>query len=204
MKFSDMNQRNITRLMQGLLVLIAAIGVYEGRASIAINALISLAVTFVPAVLERDYDITIHPSLALFITGAVFLHTYGALGPYSTIWWWDHLTHVLSASIVASAGYVFMRSIDKHSEDVYIPNRLAGVFLLIIVMAFGVFWEVIEFSLGIVTEITGTKILTQYGLEDTMKDLLFDSVGAIFVAVFGEIYLSELSEQFREKFWKRT
>lgn len=194
--------KKITRILQGLLAFITLLGIYEGNASVAVNAIISLLVTFVPNILERDYNLVIHPSLALFITGAVFLHAYGALGPYRSVWWWDHLTHVLSASIVASAGYVFMRSIHEHSDDVHIPNKLAGIFLLVVVMAFGVFWEVIEFGLAFFADRTGTKILTQYGLEDTMKDLLFDSVGAILVAVFGELYLSELAEQFREKIWE--
>jgi hypothetical protein len=35
-------------------------------------------------------------------------------------------------------------------------------------------------------------ILTQYGLEDTMKDLLFDTVGGLLVALWGTAYLSDV------------
>ena len=56
------------------------------------------------------------------------------------------------------------------------------MFLLLFVMAFGVFWEVIEFALGEAARAVGNRaLLTQYGLEDTMLDLVFDVVGAVLV-----------------------
>jgi hypothetical protein len=36
-------------------------------------------------------------------------------------------------------------------------------------------------------------LLTQYGLEDTMLDLVFDTVGAVVVAVWGTAYLLDIS-----------
>ncbi|WEL23304.1 hypothetical protein [Candidatus Nanohalovita haloferacivicina] len=192
-------QRQLTRILQTSLVLIAAVGVIEGVFSITINALISLAVTFAPTYLERDFNITLDPALALWITLAVFLHSFGALGPYKNIWWWDHMTHALSSSIVAASGYIAVRALDQHSEEIHFPSKFMPVFLVAFVMAFGVIWEVIEFMTGLMAQYTGTKVLTQYGLEDTMKDLLFDSAGALLIALFGEAYLSGLIDQAVEK-----
>ena len=189
--------RKLTRILQALLLV-------EGVFSVTINALISLAVTFAPTFLERDLDIALDPVLALWITFAVFLHSFGALGPYKNIWWWDHMTHALSSSIVAAAGYITVRALDEHSEEVHLPSKYMPVFLVAFVMAFGVVWEVIEFMTGLLAQITGTKILTQYGLEDTMKDLLFDSVGALLVAFFGEAYLSGLFDQMVQRLEKKV
>lgn len=130
--------------------------------------------------------------LTLWITSAVFLHAVGTLGPYSSVWWWDHVTHTLSAAVVAGAGYSTVRALDIHSDEVEIPPRLTFVFVLIFVVAFGVTWEVLEFGVEKVGEATGQTLLTQYSLEDTMKDLIFDIVGGVIVGIWGTAYLTDV------------
>ncbi|ELY39917.1 hypothetical protein C497_04132 [Halalkalicoccus jeotgali B3] len=67
------------------------------------------------------------------------------------------------------------------------------VFILLFVLAFGVFWEVLEFAIATISPSLGLgTVLTQYGLEDTMLDLVFDTVGAIIVALWGTSHLNEL------------
>ena len=97
--------------MQVALVGLFFVGVYDLDAGVAVNAGIGLLVTYLPAVLERDYDVPMDAGLTLWITGAVFLHALGTVGLpgmeesfYRSVWWWDHLTHALSASIVAAVG----------------------------------------------------------------------------------------------------
>jgi hypothetical protein len=181
--------------MELSLVGVLFIGLDRGNVGIVVNAAIALAVTFLPAMLERDYDIPMDAGLTLWITTAVFLHAVGTLGPYSdaTFWWWDHLTHALSSSLVAAIGYATTRALDAHTEDIYFPPRFTFVFILMFVVAFGVIWEVIEFGVGGAANLLGSsKILTQYGLGDTMLDLMFDIVGGVLVAVWGTAYLSDV------------
>jgi uncharacterized membrane protein YjdF len=65
------------------------------------------------------------------------------------------------------------------------------VFILLFVMAFGVAWEVLEFTITLTAEATGNAtILTQFGLSDTMLDLVFDTIGAVIVAIWGTAYLT--------------
>lgn len=196
---SSTRKLQLTRVMQFVLVGIFALGVYRMSIGIMVNAGISLLVTFLPGVLERDYSIAMNPGIVLWIVSAVFLHAVGALGPYRTVWWWDHVTHFLSAGIVAGVGYAALRSFDEHYEEIRFPRRFVFVFLLLFVMAFGVIWEVLEFGAGGLAALTGQSVLTQYGLEDTMKDLVFDSVGAVVVAVWGEIYLSGVIQDLRAR-----
>jgi hypothetical protein len=148
--------------------------------------------------LERDYDIPMDAGLTLWITSAVFLHGLGTVGLpwsgasfYQTVWWWDHLTHALSSSVVAAVGYATTRALDRHSEAIYLPPRFTFVFVLLFVLAFGVLWEVVEFALGGLASILGSgNVLTQYGLGDTMLDLVFDTVGAVVVATWGTAHLT--------------
>lgn len=193
-------QRRLSRAMQVVLVGLVFIGLDRGNVGIVVNGVIALVVTYLPAVLERDYHIPMNAGLTLWLTSAVFLHALGTVGLpgsefsfYQTVWWWDHLTHTLSSSVVAAAGYTTVRAIDEHSDEVYLPWQFTFVFVLLFVVAFGVLWEVIEFAVGGVGALLGGgSILTQYGLGDTLLDLVFDIVGGVVVALWGTAYLGDV------------
>jgi hypothetical protein len=193
-------QRRLSRAMQIVLVGLVFIGLDRGNVGIVANSAIALGVTYLPATLERDYHIPMDAGLTLWITTAVFLHALGTVGLpgsqfsfYQTVWWWDHLTHALSASVVAAAGYATVRAIDLHTEQVYLPPQFTFVFILLFVVAFGVLWEVLEFAVGgLASLLGGDAVLTQYGLEDTLLDLVFDIVGGVLVAIWGTAYLGDV------------
>jgi len=195
---SDRRQHQASWAMEVLLVAILALGVRTGNTGVIVNTAVGLVVTQVPALLERDYGIVLDPGLTLWITSAVFFHAVGAIGLpwsdvnfYASIWWWDHFTHALSSSIVAAVGYTTVRALDRHSTDIYLPPQFTFVFILLFVLAFGVAWEVLEFTITLVAEALGNDtILTQFGLRDTMLDLLFDTIGAVVVAIWGTAHLT--------------
>ncbi|XGI84287.1 hypothetical protein ACEU6E_03290 [Halorutilales archaeon Cl-col2-1] len=189
---SESSQARISRGMQILLVIVAVYGLHRRSVGTVINSLVGLVITFLPSALERDYEIPMDARLTLWITSAIFLHAVGTLGPYSSVWWWDHVTHTLSAAVVAGAGYSTVRALDIHSDEVEIPPRLTFVFVLVFVVAFGVTWEVLEFGVEKVGEATCQTLLTQYSLEDTMKDLIFDIVGGVIVGIWGTAYLTDV------------
>lgn len=201
-------QRRLTWLMEVSLVGLLFVGLDRGSAGIVVNAGVALAVTQLPAVLERDYGVQIDPGIVLWLTTAVFLHALGTVGPFGTetsfyrsVWWWDHLTHALSSSVVAGVGYAVVRAVDVHSDEVVLPRRFMLAFLPVFVVAFGVLWEVVEFLLGELAALSGTgSVLTQYGLHDTMLDLAFDLVGAVVVAVWGTAHLSGLVDTVAGRF----
>ncbi|MFB6142176.1 MAG: hypothetical protein ABEJ30_02405 [Halorientalis sp.] len=191
-------QRRLTWAMEVGLVGMLFIGIDRGNTGIIVNTAVALGVTQLPAVLRRDYGVPMDTGLTLWLTTAVFLHALGTVGVpgsrasfYTSVWWWDHLTHLLSSSIVAAAGYATARSFDEHAPGVDLTSRFVFVFILLFVLAFGVLWEVIEFVVGELAVLLGSdSVLTQYGLEDTMLDLVFDAVGALVVAVWGTAHLT--------------
>lgn len=201
-ELGDYKARNIvSRFMQILLVLLLAWGFYSSSSKVVINSFAALIVSFLPAILERDYKIALSPAIEVWAVGAVFLHALGSIWFYSNITWWDHLTHSLSASVVAALGYATIRIIDLYYEDeVKIPRRYMFLFILITVLAFGVIWELFEFGLDVVSFYTGLDMpLAQHGMEDTMKDMTFNTFGALIVAVLGHAYLSETAQQIWDK-----
>ncbi len=193
-------QLRLTRGMQLGLVVLFGLGFARGNTGIVVNTAVAFGVSLLPAVLERDYDLPLDAGLTLWITTAVFLHALGTAGLpgmgvtfYNAYPWWDNVTHTLSSSVVAAAGYTTARAVDEHSEAVRLPPKFMFVFILIVVLAFGVFWEVVEFALGEAAALTGGRpVLTQFGLADTMMDLVFDTVGAVLVAVWGTAYLTNV------------
>ncbi|MFP4626020.1 MAG: hypothetical protein ACOC8O_00490 [Natronomonas sp.] len=196
---SPPTQRRLTRVMQAFLVGIVGYGLLTGRPKAITNGFIALAITVVPAILSRNYRLPLDPWLGTWITGAVFLHSLGSAGLYSQLPWWDHLTHAISASLVAGVGYTTVRAVDLHSDEINIPRRFFAVYLLVFVLAFGVLWELFEFGLDLVADATAISMpLAQHGLDDTIRDLIFNSIGALFVAIFGQAHLSGIAERVRE------
>ena len=198
-------QAQLSRLMQLSLVGFLFVGLYEIDVGIIVNSTFGLAITALPAVLERDYEIPMDAGLTLWITAAVFLHAFGTIGLpwmdvsfYQTVWWWDHLTHALSSSLVAGAGYATVRALETRTEQIELPAKVTFTFIIALVLAFGVLWEVAEFVIAEVSTAVGVKpVLTQYGVGDTMLDLIFNTVGAVLVGFFGTARLSDLVEALR-------
>jgi len=186
------------------MVLILGIGLYAGNLGVAFNAAIGLVVTQLPAILERRYRLTMSVGLVLWITVAMFLHALGTVplpgldlqSLYGTTWWWDHMTHALSSSLVVGSAYAVTRALQEHTEHIQLGPKFTFAYLLVFVMAFGVFWELIEFYIAVGAELLGIpRVLTQYGLDDTVLDLVYNTVGGLLVAVFGTTYLTGISDQ---------
>ncbi|PCR90205.1 hypothetical protein [Natrinema ejinorense] len=209
---SKRRQRQLTYLMELGLIGMLFVGIDRGNGGIVINTGVALIVTQLPPILERDYEIPMDPRLTLWITTAVFLHAFGTVGLpgatatlYSQVWWWDHMTHALSASLVAAVGYATVRALHEHAAGIYFPGRFVAVFILLFVLAFGVLWEILEFVIALSAEALGIRaVLTQYGLEDTMLDFVFNSIGALIVALWGGAYLTDVTGAIRKRLESRS
>lgn len=184
----------VVRIMQAILAIVVAYALVTRQFGLVINSGIPLAITFLPRALNYEYGYEMGGGLALWISGAAFLHAIGALGPYTMFGWYDQVTHTLSATLVAGAGYAIVAAIEAEHDGVEIPDRLRGVFILLFVLAFGVLWEIGEFGTGLIAELYGGQaVLAQYGASDIALDLLFNAVGATIVALWGTGYFDGLS-----------
>lgn len=208
MHVSKRTQTGLVRGLQALMVAILGLGLYTGNFGIALNAAVGLLVSQLPAVLERRYRITMDVALVLWITLAMFLHTLGTVplagldfqSLYGATWWWDHMTHALSSSLVVGSAYAVTRALQEHTESIHMGPKFTFVYLLVFVMAFGVFWELIEFYIAVGAELFGIpRVLTQYGLDDTVLDLFYNTMGGVLVAIFGTTYLTDISDQLRDR-----
>lgn len=195
LQLSDRRQQQLVRAFQLALVAVLFVGVARASVGIVVNAGVALVLLELPGVLERNYRLPIDTGLLLWIVVPVFLHAIGTVGLYQSIGLWDQLTHAMSASLVAAAGYTTVRAFDVHYEDVYLPQKFVAAFILLFTLAFGVLWELLEFALDGLASATGTEsVLAQYSLANTMLDLVFDAVGGGVVALWGAAHLSDVSQ----------
>ena len=183
--------RLTSHVLQFSLVVILGYALVTGNTKIIVNVGLMIPLAAFPLLVRVWYGRPLHPVLALWIVLAVFLHAVGALGPYRTLGWYDQFAHGVSGALVAGIGYALVRTIETNYDTVDIPSSLRFVFIVVFAVSFGVFWEVTEFA---VEQLAGgdKSMLVQYGLDDTVWDLVLDLVGGLAVAVWGTSYFDGL------------
>jgi len=183
---SETGERRLVRGLQLLLAALAGYGLVTLQLGMTANAGTALAVTALPALLRREYGYTMDAGLVLLITVAVFLHVVGALGLYRWFSWYDEVTHTVSSVLVAGVGYAVLRAFERHSAAVEVPAAFRAVFIIVFVLAVGVLWEVLEFAVASLATSLGLGApLVVYGIDDIVTDMIFNTVGALLVAIWG-------------------
>lgn len=191
---SDAQEHVLTRLLQLGLLGLAGYGLATGSPSVAVNAAGALAVSALPALLRREFGLRIDFGIVLWLTAAVLLHAVGILGPYRNVWWFDYVTHALSASVVTGVGYAVVRAVDVHSDSIHLPEPFFSAFLFLVVVAFAVIWEVLEFTVTTVSEALGVEtVLIVFGVTDIVTDVVFSGLGGLLVVVWGRGYFRPLA-----------
>jgi uncharacterized membrane protein YjdF len=201
---SENQKRVLTRLLQAVLASISLFGLFTVQLGMAANGAFGLALTSLPALIKREYGYTMSPGLVLWITAAVVLHSVGALGPYSWFSWYDNITHTVSAMLIAGFGYATFRGFERHSDELDVPPKFQGVFIVVFVLAVSVVWELLEFASGMVPAIFGIEApLVVHGVDDIVSDMVFNTLGAVLVAIGGARYFGGLAGLVRRQLGRR-
>lgn len=172
-------------LLTALLAAIAfvlALALRRGSVAAAVNAVVSLAVAGVAVVGAAGFEFGgsgfVAPELAFWTAVAGLLHSIGMLGPYDSVWWWDHLTHALSAALLTALAYAGLLVVAGEST----PRPVVAVAAVGYTVLAGVCWELGELVARAVGERYDVEpVLVYYGWKDTAYDLVFDVVGALLV-----------------------
>ncbi|MFA6974323.1 MAG: hypothetical protein WC238_06380 [Parcubacteria group bacterium] len=131
----------------------------------------------------------------LFIYASLFL---GELNHYyTTYWWWDVLLHMASGLAFGIIGFIILYVLSQ-VEKIQTSPKLVAIFSFSFALAIGALWEIVEFTID---RTLGTNMQSgsffwtnlNGGLLDTMKDLIDDSIGALFSGIMGYLYLKKNS-----------
>ena len=160
------------------------VGLRRRNFGAVVNAILSVSVTYLPPVAERRYGVELRPWQRVYVDVAVLAHAVGMLGPYDDVWWWDHLTHTCSATLLGGAVFVAARRRGRDPR----PRVLAAV------VGLGILWELAEYAVHAAAARLGIEpILVSYGSTDTALDLVFNLVGAVLVLAFGDRVLGDVT-----------
>ena len=166
-----------------------ALATRRGNAPAMINAsasfLLVVVSIFVDLIATRAYGVSpgLTPELPLWIAVAGVLHSCGMLGVYDDVWWWDHLTHTLSAALIAALLYAaILATID--TTAISVGRDVVWTVVVSATLLAGVFWELVELlARDLARQFRVPSVLDHYGRRDTVIDLGFDVVGALLVLV---------------------
>ncbi len=158
---------------------------WRGDYPLAAMAVLAVGVSLLPALLQRNYRIVLPWELVFLIVLQLHLHTFWGvwLRLYDSQWYWDNLLHLKGTMIVSFLGFLCAYALHASKR-----LRLSGPFLALFTVVFGnalgAWWEIIEF----IVDKTFQKN-TQYGLDNTMSDLIYNLFGSLLAAGLGWLYV---------------
>lgn len=163
----------------------------------AVLTLLVIALTLLPRLLHR-LDVDVPPEFqlvtALFVFCAIFLGT--ALGFYGRFHWWDIALHTTSGFLLGIVGFIavfLINGTDHRPEGMRVS--LVAVFGFMFAVTLGVFWEIYEFVAD--TLIPGLDMqVVETGTDDTMVDMIVNTIGAAVVALLGYFYVRTGRDRF--------
>jgi hypothetical protein len=180
-----------SRAMQAAMLGIALAGVLTANYTWLPASVLSLFISVIPSILRRDLEIVLPFELNFWTVLALFLHVIGGFsGFYDNVPYWDHLTHAMSASLIAALGFVVVVTVDKYVDTIFLPRPFLALFIIMFTMAIGVLWELMEF---VNDQLFGSRL--QYNLDDTTVDMMFDAFGGFIVGIAGYHYLTHTSTE---------
>lgn len=189
----------VSFLLRSIMILLFFIALWQSDLNWVFGSGIAVILTFLPMILERNYHITLPWILEVLIVFALLLHIGGGvLSMYYTIPLYDKFAHFVSSFLVAFISFAAIYILDEYWDGLHMDRRAMAFVVIVSTMAFGVVWEFIEWSSDLVF---GTH--EQWGLADTMTDLLVDTIGGVFMAFFGASFMKSgkwisLTKEFNE------
>lgn len=119
----------------------------------------------------------------LFLYAAIFLGTANHF--YARFWWWDKMLHGFSGLIFANLGFLIAMYFNRSEKmDSRLSRSLVALFSFCFAVASGAIWEIYEYSM----DKTFGFLYQGVGIDDTMTDIIFDTLGALIFALVRKPY----------------
>jgi len=191
MDLADRIERFISYLLSIIILLAAAGAFYEGQWLNAFLAIIAFVLSFVPSIIERNLQIGLPVEIEFTFVLFLFVTLYlGEINAYYTyFWWWDIFLHTFSGVLLGLVGFILVFIFNSEERiRLHLSPFFVGMFTFVFAVSIGVFWEIFEFALD---KVFGFD--TQHGsLDDTMTDLIVDTIGAFVIGIIGYFYVKKI------------
>ena len=146
-----------------------------------------LGLTLLPAFVFRRFHIFLPPEFQLITVAFVYLSLYlgSAKDFYYHFWWWDMILHTGSGFLLGIVGFLVLFLLNQSDR---LPAGIRPAFLCFFGVTFavslGVLWEIFEYAVDWLFPLSNMQSI-ETGLDDTMHDLIVNTLGAIIVGLMG-------------------
>lgn len=141
----------------------------------------------------------------LFLWASVFLGEIRNF--YYKVPHWDTILHTFSGAMLGTLGFSFINILnDNDKAHLNLSPFFVAFFSFCFAITLGVLWEIYEFSCDALINTnmqkyaleSGAQLVGKSALNDTMKDLIVDSIGAFIMCLVGYFSLLK-NKSFYEK-----
>ena len=169
-------------------------------------AVLTFIITLIPPIIEKK--LKIHYPSEFEITIMIFIYlslVLGSIGKfYDRFPWWDLMLHTLSGVLIGLFGFSLVYILNRSSwKKIKLSRAFVALFAFCFAVSLGTLWEIYEYGFDNLFNWN----MQRSGLDDTMWDLIVDSLGAALVSVSGYIYLKgdiKLFERIEKRFTERN
>lgn len=158
----------------------------------AFNAFLCFLLTYLPAIINKK-AIYLPKFLQVVMMVFIFLSMYlGEINRvYAKLPGFDKFLHTSSGLILGVIGFILVYELNgKKNVGIKLSPFFACVFAFVFSVAAGAIWEIYEFACD---QLFGWNMQNwkATGVEDTMWDIIVDSIGALSASIIGYFYLKK-------------
>lgn len=197
-----------------LTVLALAYNFWQQSWEVFFSALMTLVLFLMPSLLARKSKIVIPAPFQIIIVLFIFASMYlGEIhGYFYRYKWWDTMLHSNSAIILAYIGFLLIYTLNKDRKmHIRLSPFFMALFSFCFALTIGALWEIFEYTVDAIFGVNMQKARnleelygafdTRLGVLDTMRDLIVDALGALFVSVVGYFSIKNKDKN-QSRFWK--
>jgi uncharacterized membrane protein YjdF len=168
----------------------------EEYIKIVLQSFMGMILLFLPSIFRKQIKMSSTDGMqimfVLFLFAAIILGE--VQGFYRRFPYWDTLLHTFSGAMLGTFGFSFIDILNDNKEiKVELSAKFVSVFAFCFAISIDTFWEIIEFVMDLLMDLNmqqymlhdGTILIGKAAVFDTMKDLIVDTLGALFVCTIG-------------------
>lgn len=153
---------------------------------INIAVLVAVFLSFSPAFVERSYKYHFPIELDAVVTFAILLDSMGRVfNFYGQFDWFDQITHFMGTATISLTAFYIMFSF-LYLKKIKLPPWAIALFTFCIAMTIGALWEIGEWQFD---RLTGGTYNTYRDEPNSIRDMKWDVIGGIVVAILGNFYI---------------
>ena len=175
----------ISHVLKAIIFLMGVWSAYKHDWQWAFGCFFAFLLAMSPLFIKRSYHISLPWIMELLIVVAFSFHVWGGVLHLYSLVYYDKIAHFSVSAIVAFFALTIIYLLDVYWEGLHMDIFMVGFFISIFTIAMGTIWEIGEFASD---QIFSHGIpVAQISLQDTMTDLIADSLAGIIVGVTGAL-----------------